>query len=117
MDISMCKDIGEGLTLCRPCGRQEGFLCPLVLTQIWLIVPSFTKDMGNWMAVTFQGGGVQRQADSVFNREVVLARGAAAHQQEIKCLRHSLRVMKNSLLPLVKENHHKVSCLNFSFLF
>lgn len=52
------------------------------------------------------------------NGEVVSARGAAAHQQEMKCLRHSLsRVMKNSLFPSVKENHHKLVCHNLSFLF
>lgn len=50
--------------------------------------------------------------------EVVSATGAAAHQQEIKCLRHSLsKVMKTPLFPSVKENHYKVACHNLSLLF
>lgn len=112
------KDIGEGLTICRCIlWKMRDFYVPLysLFAHISQVLHG-TWDTG-WLWHSKEEVSRGRLTQSL-NGEVVSATSAAAHQQEIKCLRHSLsRVMKNSLFPSVKENHHKVVCLSLLFLF
>lgn len=65
------RAIRQGLTTHRSCRRQELFLCPLVPAQFSLILPSYYRGDGkvddlynSIFQMKFQGGGVQKQADS-----------------------------------------------------
>lgn len=48
-----------------PVEDKRDFYVPLYLLSFRSSFPAVTGDIGNWMAMTFQGRDVQRQADSV----------------------------------------------------